>query len=98
MRPLGGEEAAGVEFVVIVELPGAAVQLIGSALGGVAGDAGERVRVLSRVIIGDELELADGVDRWGDLRIIRKVAARESDAVVVHLVGEGSAAADMFLP
>src|SRR5258706_5988604 len=58
-RLAGGGEAAGVKFIVVVKLEGAAVQRLWATLHCGTGDAGESVRRLSRVGVGEKPEIAD---------------------------------------
>ncbi len=70
----------GVEDVVTDELEGVTVKLVGAGLDGDADDAAKVVAVGSRGVLGDEIELLDGIDtgREGDLVVV--------DLVVVHAV------------
>ena len=56
------------------------------------------MRVLGRVVVGDQLEFGDGIDRRVHFRVVGEIAARQRDAVVIDLIVERSAAADMLFP
>ena len=54
--------------------------------------------VFGRVVVGDQLELGDGVDGGVDFGVVRQVAAGEGDAVVIDLILEAAAAGDGLGP
>jgi hypothetical protein len=92
----GGKEAARIEVLIIVEVKCRTVQLVGTGLNGEAGNPGKRVRVFRRVVVGDELELSDGIDGRIHFGIVGQISAGERDAVEVDLVVKGTTAADVF--
>ena len=81
----GLEEAGGVEVGVADELVDRGVELVGSACGGdVDGGAGGAA-VLRALVVGDDLELRDGVGRNGDDLVVEALVAL-AVGVVVHAV------------
>ena len=97
-RPSRVEESAGIEHFVAQEIEARAMQAVGAALHGETRDGAHRVRILGRVVVGDELELLDRIDRRVHLRVVRQIPAAERDSVVIGHIGEGPAAADRFGP
>src|SRR4051794_26375430 len=69
------EKAAGIELVVIVERESSTVDPIRSALHRVAGHTRESVSVFGRVVVRNQLELADGIDGRIDLGVICQIAS-----------------------
>ncbi len=84
----GGLEVAGcVEVGVAEELVDGGVEAVGSAVGGdVDGGAGGAA-VLCALVVGDDLELGDGVGRDGDDLVVEALVAL-AVGVVVHTVEE----------
>src|SRR5688572_1746305 len=56
------------------------------------------MRILGRVVVGDQLELPDSFDRWRHLVVLRLVSTAERDAVVIGLILEATAAANRSRP
>ena len=82
------EKSARVEVLVVVECESGAVQLVRAGLHRETGDAGERVRVLGRVVVRHQLEFGDRIHRGIHFGIIGEVAARERNAVEIDLIVE----------
>jgi hypothetical protein len=95
----GLEEACGVEVGVAEELVEGGMILVGSAVGGhVDGGAGG-ASVLGALVIGDDLELGDGVGRDGDDLVVEALVGLSVGVVVEtveqEVVEHGALAVDV---
>src|SRR5262249_43518612 len=82
------KEPSRIHLFVAEKLEGAPVHGVGAALQRKTGHPRERVTVLGRVIVADELKLRDGIHRRIILAVVLRAGSTQHAPIVIDRVGK----------